>query len=321
MRRLPRVARDALEAGIVCYLAAASPAGPHVTPVVFVLDGRRVWATISRKALKNRLFRRDPAVAGMVRSDDTAVVFRGTARVYDALAPRTWPGAWIRALPLARATARFSLKNLRFFAGYARDAYRVPLAWTPPGRVLVSVDIEAGAVLDLEQGKVAARWSGFGGRAAGRSRFTTDGGGSLPDDEAPRDVRELVGDEGPGVLGLSADGRMTVLPVRWARAAEDGAYYAVLPRAFLALAGAGAEFRAALVVDRSSRWRAAKMAGLLLRGPAEAFLADGIGSGKKHLLERAERTGDLPTDPAVVRLRPERAVWWKGWASGTVGRP
>ena len=77
-----------------------------------------------------------------------AVTFTGTVRTYDALDRRTWGAAVAGATSIARATAAFSAKNARFFAGYAVDARQVPFAWTPPGRVFVGVDVERTALVD-----------------------------------------------------------------------------------------------------------------------------------------------------------------------------
>jgi hypothetical protein len=286
-----------------------------VTPVVFAFHAGRLWGTTARRTVKARTWRRDPRASGLVTAGPLALSFRGRVTTYDALDPGTW-GSMIRSAPsAARASARFTLKNAPFFAGYAVDARRVPLSWTPPGRVLFSVEIEHGAVLDPQAGRVVERWGRWGARASSRQEFRVSKG-RIPDEDVPAEVREAVGQSGEGVLALAGSGGPAVLPGRWARAPGDGAFYAVLPRRFLALAGAGAE-RAGLVVDRASRWRAADMAGLLLRGPADGYVLDRVGTGHESLARRARRAGTLPEEPAVVRLRPDVVVWWKGWASGT----
>ena len=318
MTALPDAAERILRHGRLCYLAAASPLGPHVTPVVFAYHSGRLWGTTARRTVKARTWRRDPQASGLVRAGPLALTFRGPVTTYDALDPATW-GSTIRSAPsVARASARFTLKNAPFFAGYAVDARRVPLSWTPPGRVLFSVEIEHGTLLEPDAGRIVERWGRWGARATSREDFQP-AKGRIPDGEVPDDVREAVGTVGDGVLALQGSGGPAVLPVRWARVPGDGAFYAVLPRRFLALAGAGVE-RAGLVVDRASRWRAADMTGLLLRGPAEGYVLSRVRSGRDTLVRRARRAGSLPEEPAAVRLRPDVLVWWKGWASGTVSR-
>jgi nitroimidazol reductase NimA-like FMN-containing flavoprotein (pyridoxamine 5'-phosphate oxidase superfamily) len=314
---IPERASRILREGTICYLAAPGPGGPHVTPVVFAVEGDRLWATVARGTAKARRWRRRPEAAGLVRAGDAALAFRGGVTIHDALDPGTWAVSLARAPRVTLASLRFSMKNARFFAGYARDAARVPLGWTPPGRVFVSVDLEAGAVLE-GPGAVSEAWGRWGSRVGSMREFRVRSSGRGPDRRLPEDLRSLLEGRGSGVLGLDGSQGPAVLPVAWARA--DGAFYAVLPRAFARLAGSRPEAVAALVVDRASRWRAARMRGVLLRGDAVTFVPERVRSGREALEARARRTGDLPPDPVVVRIRPTAAVWWSGWASATVGR-
>jgi hypothetical protein len=314
---LAQAARRILQEGALCYLAVASPLGPHITPVVFAFHAGRVWGTTARRTVKVRAWKRDPRSAGLVRSGSRALSFRGTVTTYDVLDPSTW-GAAVRGGPAAaRASVKFTLKNAPFFAGYAVDARRVPLSWTPPGRVLFSVDLEDGAVIDLEGPEVLERWGRWGARVASLRSFRASRGG-LPEWGVPQKVREAVGAAGEGVVGLTGPRGLAVLPARWTRSGGDGAYFAALDRRLLSLTGGPTGRRAGLVADRASRWRAADMAGVLVRGPADAYVLGRLQSGRGSLLERIG--GPLPGDPAVLRVRPDVVVWWKGWASGTVGR-
>jgi hypothetical protein len=205
---------------------------------------------------------------------------------------------------LVRAATRFSLKNARFFAGYAVDAGRVPLAWTPPGRVFVGIEVTAGALLDLVGG-TAAVWGEWNSEAeVVEKRPSPHDKLRRPLDlRVPRSVRSIVGNKGDGALAL-VHGPTVVVPVRWRRVAGEGMYEATLPQAFLELAGPTSRGRpgdtstAALTVDRLATWRAAEMAGMLLQGEAAVTSAR--------------------SDQTIVRLRPHRVVWWRGWSSGTV---
>jgi Pyridoxamine 5'-phosphate oxidase len=315
---IPDGARRVLRDGVLCHLAAPGPGGPHITPVVFVLEGDRIWATVARGTAKARRWKPEPVASGLVQVGDFGLAFRGTVTIHDVLDPDTWPVSIARAPRVTLATMRFSLKNARFFAGYARDAARVPLGWTPPGRVFVSVDLDAGAILDRAAGRVTERWGDWGARVSSARYFRPTRGRAGPDRRLPEEIRPLLEGPGNGVLGIEGSHGPVVLPVGWARA--DGAYYAVLPRAFLRLAGAPSEGPAGLVVDMASRWRAARMRGVLLRGDAVTYSPDRVRTGREALLSRAPRTGDLPAEVAVVRIRPSSAVWWMGWASATVGR-
>lgn len=313
MTSLSRAARTILNEGTLCYLGAPSAVGPHVTPVVFVLDGGRVWGTTGRGTTKVKLWRRDAIAGGLVGHGDRWLSFRGPVTLYDALDPSTWGASLRRGPRVASASARFSLKNARFFAGYARDVTRVPLAWTPPARVIFSIDVAAGAVLadDL----VVERWGSWADDAAGLRAFRP--AAARPHAESlPDDARDLLREPGEGTIGIASDLGPVILPATW-RGTSD-TYYARVPASVLAMAGPQRDTPVSLVVDRASAWRAANMRGVLLRGPSSVYLADEMTSGRGELEKHA---GDLASGDAVIRIRPSSAVWWSGWASGTVRSP
>jgi hypothetical protein len=322
--------RLGLEEGGLCYAAVRTRRGPHLTPVVFVLDGGRVWWTTARGSVKARAWRTDPKVAGLVVSGAVAVSFRGHVRTYDALDPFSWPAATLGAPLLARAATRFTVKNARFFAGYALDAGRVPLAWTPPARVFVRVQPSGGLVLRATSVSSWGGWvarplrSGTSYRALPRARGL--------DLRVPRDVRDAIGGGGSGAMAVASGADLAVLPVAWRRVAGEGAYEAAVATAALQATGGIDGGRAALTLDRASTWRAADMAGMLLQGAADVFVPAATARGRRAMLGRlGEIAAHVPRpshpvpddleDLSLVRLRPERIVWWRGWTSGTVSRP
>ena len=310
---LPAIARRALEEATICHVAARTRAGPHLTPVVFILDGGAMWMTTSRAAVKSRAWRRDPYVSGMARTDSVAVVFRGRARIHDALDPASWPG--ISAGPaVARASARYALRHARFFAGYAVDAPRVPVAWGPAGRQFVRLSPDDGVVVDLASGERVAAWGSWPARgsAAFLSSFAVRRGSRPLDLRAPSDVRRAVGTGGDAALAVEGRDGPVVLPVRWRRRPAEGAFEASLPVALLRLARTPDRPVVGLAVDRPGEWRAGRMTGMLLRGEAEVFAAVATRRGVAALRER------VPDGWALVRLRPSSLVWWRGWTSGTV---
>jgi hypothetical protein len=289
-----------------------------MTPVVFVLDGDALWITTARSSVKARAIRRDPSVAGVVRAGGLAVGFRGRARMYDALDPLSWPAAAASGPRLARAATRFTLKNARFFAGYAADAHRVPLAWTPPGRVFVRISLDAGFVADPALGgeAIRSRWGSWPeGSSVMAASFTALGPVRSLDLRAPSDVRRRVGAGGEGALALASADGLLALPVTWRRVAREGAYEARVPIELADLAGVRPVAAGAMVVDHLAAWRAAEMTGMMLRGRAEVFAPGRTRRGVIALAERA-RPGE-----ALVRVRPEAVVWWRGWSSGTVRAP
>jgi hypothetical protein len=319
---IPNAARRALDEGVLCHVAARTPSGPHLTPVVFVFDGGRLWLTTARGAVKARAWRRDPSVAGLVRHENVTVAFRGRVRAYDALDLGTWPGAVTASPSIARAATRFSLKNARFFAGYAVDARRVPLAWTPPGRVFVSVQLTAGWVLSAE-GSRTSRWGDWALGAAGLASFRAGPRRRGVDLGVPAPTRAATSGAGAGAVAFDAGGALTVLPATARRVASEGSYDAALPRAVFETSGFEGRGTAALTLDHASRWRAADMRGMLLRGPAQAYVLETVGRGAASLRTRIARVAPEVEDrnPVLVHIHPTSAVWWEGWTSGTVRRP
>jgi hypothetical protein len=278
--------------------------------VVFVLDGGRVWGTTGRGTTKAKLWRSEPVAGGLIGLEDRWLAFRGPVTLYDALDPRTWPDSLRRGPRVASASVRFAMKNARFFAGYARDVTRVPLAWTPPGRVIFSIDLSSGAILTEKD--VLEAWGRWGESAAGLKTYRLASPG-LSGDRLPEDLRSLLEEPGDGVLALPSTRGPVILPSKWS--GSRGAFFARAPARSLALAGSGGRGNASLVVDRASAWRAAKMRGVLLRGPASAYIPRELRSG---LAELRRDVGGLTDDDGVIRIRPRTAVWWSGWASGTV---
>ncbi len=315
MISLSRDALEVLRTGSFCHVAAPTGRGPHLTPLVFALSGDRLWLTTSRGSVKARAWRRDPRVAGLVRAEGASVAFGGRVRVYDLLDPETWGRGVLRTPALVAASVRFTRKNARFFAGYAVDAQRVPLAWTPPGRVFVEIEIERVALVD-DFGVIErrGRWSpsaisigSFRARASGAPAFAT----------LPEPIREALTGVDQGVLALEGPAGGAVLP---AHVAEEGSSLLVaVPREALELAGCDRPtIRAALAVDRPSSWRARHMTGATAMGDAELVVPELLASGARSALERIARTGAPAQESALVRLRPRRIVWWSGWTSGTV---
>jgi hypothetical protein len=321
--RIPRSAREALEGGVLAYLAVPTRAGPHLTPVVYVLDAGRLWVTTSRSSVKARAWRKQGTVAGMVATSEAFVTFRGRARTYDALDPLSWPASVVAGPRLLRAATRFGLKNARFFAGYAVDAGRVPLAWMPPGRVFAGIELTSGRVTRLGDGVSADEWGVWRLGSEFRKSFAHLAKRRGLDLRAPWSVRRALGRSGTGALALEGPEGLTVLPGHWRRVGGQGSYEVIVPRSVLELAGAGPAGRAALAVDRPSVWRASDMVGMLMQGTADLFAPAATNRGRRALLERlgAASAERAMKDPVLVRLLPDRVVWWHGWTSGSaVGR-
>jgi hypothetical protein len=311
MSFLSTAVRQVLDEGVFCSVTTSTPRGPHCTPLVFAFSGGRVWLTTSRGSVKARAWREDPAMAGLVRHGDLAVSFTGRVHMYDLLDRGTWGDAVAGAPAIARASVRFSRKNARFFAGYAVDARQVPFAWTPPGRVFAGIDIERTALLDargVDEGK--GRW---GGDVESHGTFRAAERGSDPRAPVPDEVAGPLGREGAGSLAVLGAYGPVNLPVRWR--AQVAALYAALPEESLSLVDAGPDAPVALTMDLPSAWRARDMVGAMVQGTGSFHVLDRLGSGAKSAHALASSID--PDAGALVRVAPERLVWWKGWSSGS----
>jgi len=311
---VPAPIRRILEEGAFCHVAALTPKGPHVTPMVYASAAERVWVTTSRGSVKARAWRRDPVVAGLVRSGDRAAAFTGTVTTYDLLDPGTWGRSVVQGPVLALAGLRFTQKNARFFAGYAVDAHQVPLAWSPPGRVFAEIRLERTAI--LESGRVATAWGEWGDTLEGVERFRAARAGASPLAGVPERIRDGLGESGEGALAIATGDGPVVLPVRWA--IDGGGVYAAAPSETLALAAPSRAPAVALQVDLPSSWRARAMMGAMIRGHGQVGVVSAVASGGGSATRIARLAGVEPSDAALVGIRPATVVWWRGWSSGTV---
>ena len=297
MSLLSREASAILDRGVLCHVATITSSGPHVTPLVYAVAGDRLWVTTSRGSTKAKAWRRDDRVAGLVRDGERSVAFGARVRWHDALDPRTWMRSTLEAPIVTLAATRFTVRNARFFAGYAVDANHIPLAWTPPGRVFAELRLERWARFDADALlETWGEWPGAGEPPGTRRRPAARGrrrASAL--DALPSDVAALTEGTREGALALEIDGEAVVLPTRWDR--EGRSFVARLPAGVDRLAALASRLPAALEIDRASRWRAREMVGVMVRGTGSV-----------------SRTGG----DVAVTLAPDRLVWWRGWDSGTV---
>ncbi len=311
---VPAPVRELLSRGAFCYVATSTRHGPHVTPMVFATAGDRVWVTTSRGSVKARAWGRDPRVGGLVRAEGRSAVFTGTVATYDLLDPGSW-GRSLRESPvIALAAARYTRKNARFFAGYAVDANHVPLAWTPPGRVFAELRVERSAVIDGD--RIAGAWGSWGDAIEGVERFRVPRTGEAPFDALDPQTRSELGSAGAGAVALQTDEGPVVLPAAWVL--DGPGVYVVLRAEVLASADPGPAAATALCIDRPSSWRAREMVGAMVRGTGEVAATDTLVSGVRSVERLARSAGVEPADAAVIRIRAERLVSWRGWASDTV---
>jgi nitroimidazol reductase NimA-like FMN-containing flavoprotein (pyridoxamine 5'-phosphate oxidase superfamily) len=314
-RRLHAEIAGVLDRGSLAYLAVGGRSGPHVTPLVYSMFASRMWVTTARRTVKARTWRVRPRVAGLVRAGDHSVSFTGSVRLHDVLDPGTWLTSAVELPTVAVAMAVFTKRNARFFAGYAADARRVPLSWTPPGRVFAELSIDASALLE-DWGEPPRVFGRMGENVRSHGSFLAGRASRSPIDLAPDDVATRVERGGQAVLAVDGADGPVVLPVLFVE--DKGVLYAAVEAHSLALTEAGPDAAVGLVVDHASRWRAADMAGVLVRGTGSIHVLARLRSGRAAAERLVERAGALPDAMALVRINPRRLVWWKGWSGGTV---
>jgi hypothetical protein len=235
--------------------------------------------------------------------------------MHDALNPSTWPASVVSLPAVSLAAAEFTRRNARFFAGYAVDARRVPLSWTPPGRIFAEIGIEAAAVLE-DWGEPPRTWGSLGETVHSHGSFRPGRAAHSPFDVVPEEVGGRVERGGQAALAVDGADGPVVLPVLFLE--DRGALYAAVDARSLALAEAGPDAAVGLTMDKASRWRASAMTGVMFRGTGSIHVLSRLRSGRAAAERLVERAGALPEGMALVRIRPRRIVWWSGWASGTV---
>ncbi len=315
MKPIPPQVDAVLDHGSLAYLAVGTRAGPHVTPLVYAMLASRMWVTTARRTVKGGIWRIRPRVAGLVRAGDHSVSFVGNVRLHDLLDPATWLASALELPTLTAAAAAFTKRNARFFGGYAVDARRVPLSWTPPGRVFAELSIEAAAVIE-DWGAPPATWGVMGEAVHSHGSFRPGRAARSPLQLVPDEVSEGIERGGHAALAIEGGDGPVVLPALFVE--DGGVLYAAADARSLALAEAGPDAPVGLTVDHASRWRAADMTGVLVRGAGSIHVLSRLRSGRRSAERLVERAGALPDGMALVRIRPRRLVWWKGWTSDTV---
>jgi transcriptional regulator with XRE-family HTH domain len=256
------------------YLAVSSRHGPSVTPVVFEIEGRRLWFLTGRGSVKARVIRRDPLVGGLVRAGQRTVILSGRARAVD---PATVRGIFSarRLLSAPLAAPGFLGRNFRFMKGDLRDR---PAQLLPVGNVPIAVKVTR--VMLLEGWRVVATWGEW------RSRDGLLDGAAPPArppdvDRLPHRLRGLVESRHrAAVLGWDSASGPLALPALW----DGGTGVVETSAEAMGLAGAGSQSRACVTVDRWGHRLKARQ-GVVVMGSAEAR----VGGEKAYAVVDQER--------------------------------
>lgn len=147
---IPRFAPEILtllQNGKFAYVGTSDRKGqPHVTPVIFVFDGKKPYFVTSKIAKKIRNLRENPRVAFLVDVRDPsrllsnrAVLIMGKARIF------FFAGAIIGLVTMLRVRRLFHRKYPQYMKRYRDEEIRLPQAWKTTmfaSRMLVRVDVE-----------------------------------------------------------------------------------------------------------------------------------------------------------------------------------
>ena len=310
---LPAAARRALEEATFCHVAARTERGPHLTPVVFVLDGGALWMTTSRASAKARAWRRDPFVAGMARTDT-----RGRRLPRARPDPRRARSPQLAGhLGRTRRRARHAPGSRSATPGSSPGTRSTPRACRSRGARPAGSSSACRCATGWSSTSKPASASprGVRGRRAGRRPSSSFAPAPRP---RPLDLRAPRTSAEPSEPPATAPWPSRDATVRWccrsggAAGPPRRAYEACLPKALLRPARATARPRVGLEVDRPGEWRAGADGRHAPARGGRGVLARRDARGAAALGER------VPPGWALVRLRPSRVVWWRGWTSGTV---
>lgn len=275
---------EVLDEADLLYVAVATRRGPHVTPTVFDVEGRRLWFVVPRDSVKARAIARQRQIGGLAQVGERAVMVGGRARIID---PLTGRGVFSldRILGMPLAATGYLGRNYRHAVGILQDR---PDPALPLSRVVVAVSLSRVAL--LEGSSLTAAWGSWEPREL--LLHGTHTAPELPDLSAvPSELHGfLAGADLPVVLGWQSSSGPVALPARW----QSG--MAEVSGAAMVLAGAGSASPACVIADRSGH-RLKHKRGILLAGQGRARL-DG--------------------DTAQVTVDQERVTWWVGDDSRTV---
>jgi len=119
---------------------------PHLTPVIFVFDGKRIFFVVSKISKKLRNMRENQKIAFLVDIRDPsnlynnrAVLFMGRAKVYGLFS------AALNSFRLLKVRSMFHEKYPEYVFRYKTEEERLPLAWRTTlfvSRMLVGVEVE-----------------------------------------------------------------------------------------------------------------------------------------------------------------------------------
>jgi len=136
-----------LNEAMYAYVGTSTKEGqPHVSPVIFVFDGKALYFLISRVSKKYKNLRQNDRVALLIDVRDPAdivnnraILIKGTTKIFSLI------DAILRLPRLANLRKLFGWKYPAYLKRYAEESHKLPLAWRTTlfvSRLLVRIDME-----------------------------------------------------------------------------------------------------------------------------------------------------------------------------------
>lgn len=134
------------------YVGLCTAGQSHVTPVIFVYDGKYIYIAISVASTKYRIVRENPKAAILVDMRDStnpmrnrAVMIRGKALILGEITPMGISRMFVYGLWMVRVRSLFARKYPRYMKYYDTKVDELPLAWQNKpfiSRVMVRIEPE-----------------------------------------------------------------------------------------------------------------------------------------------------------------------------------
>ncbi|MDH4212632.1 MAG: pyridoxamine 5'-phosphate oxidase family protein [Candidatus Thorarchaeota archaeon] len=134
------------------YVSVCSKKQPHVTPVIFVYDGKYLYFAISVASAKYRIIKKNPKIAVLVDMRDSkfpmknrAVLLRGKGMILGDLSIMGFFKLFLHGLWLIRVRNMFAKKYPMYMKFYEDQAQELPPAWRNKpflSRVIVRLEPE-----------------------------------------------------------------------------------------------------------------------------------------------------------------------------------
>ncbi|MFQ5891568.1 MAG: pyridoxamine 5'-phosphate oxidase family protein [Candidatus Methanofastidiosia archaeon] len=145
--RLPPDIEGLVEISKFSYIGISDDSNfPHVTPVIYVFDGKSIFFITSVASKKLKILKRNPKIAFLIDErnpenlfENRACLFLGKVKIYG------WLSSLLSLKKMLKVKELFKKKYPKYTKKYEREGYKLPRAWraTPlVSRVVIEVIFE-----------------------------------------------------------------------------------------------------------------------------------------------------------------------------------